>query len=142
MVRPHTAVPRNTFWFVVLGSGLSSAMGFAGVGLALYASGPALLASGLFAAVGAAFGAGLAVLRYRVEGAPAPRAEPMPAEDLARLVRSTLAAAQQERQAGRSGSAADRRPDERLPTPPPSAMPASAPAPAPIRQPADNAVTA
>ena len=96
---------------VVVGS-TSAALGFAGLGLALYANGPALSAAVLFGTVGAAAGLACAALHAVFDGLPQPRATPVPGDELARLVRVTLgnAATGRARGAGRPGTAADRKP--------------------------------
>ena len=97
---------------VLLFSGVSLACGFAGLGLALYANGPALAAAALFGMVGFVSGLGCAVLQTAFVGRPAPQPAALPADELAALVRATLASVAQERadRTTRPGSAADRRP--------------------------------
>lgn len=97
---------------VLLFSGISLACGFAGLGLALYAHGPALAAATLFGALGFVTGLGCAVLQTAFVGRPAPQPAALPAAALAALVRATLASAALERadRVIRPGSAADRRP--------------------------------
>lgn len=94
---------------VLLLSGSSLACGFAGMGLALYAHGPALAAATLFGLVGFAVGLACATLQMALVGQPSRQTAPLPAPELAALVRATLASAAQER-AARPGSAADRQP--------------------------------
>lgn len=94
---------------VLLLSGSSLACGFAGMGLALYAHGPALAAAALFGLVGFAVGLACATLQMALVGQPSRQTAPLPAPELAALVRATLASAAQER-AARPGSAADRQP--------------------------------
>ena len=97
---------------VLLFSGCSLACGFAGLGLALYAHGPALAAATLFGMVGFVSGLGCAVLQTVFVGRPAPQAAALPADELAALVRATRASVAQQRadRISRPGSAADRRP--------------------------------
>lgn len=97
---------------VLVVSGASLACGFAGLGLALYAHGPALAAATLFGLVGFVSGLGCAVLQTAFVGRPAPQPAALPADELAALVRATLASVAQERadRSTRPGSAADRRP--------------------------------
>ena len=106
MLIPPTPRPLGPTLFAVLGQGLSSGLGFAALGLALYAQGPAPAATALFGAVGALCGAAAALLRLVIDGVQAALPAPLPADALRTLLRQ----AQQERQASRSGSAADRRP--------------------------------
>ncbi len=116
-------------------SGASLACGMAGVGLALYGNGPnAWAAAQLFGAIGLVAGLACGCLHAVLAGKPVAEPERMSPETLARLVRSTLAAAKAERQA-RPGSPADRRPIGPLdgaaeaPTAPkPVVSPAAAPA--------------
>lgn len=96
--------------FAVLGQGLSTGMGFAALGMAFYAQGPAQAAAALFGAVGVLCGTAAAILRLLLDGVPAALPESLPAETLAALLRTTLAEAQRQRQASRIGSVADRRP--------------------------------
>ena len=123
---------------VLLFSGVSMACGFAGLGLALYAHGPALAAAMLFGAVGFATGLGCAVLQTAFVGRPAPQPAALPADELAALVRATLASVAQERsdRSSRPGSAADRRPAAMQP---PTPAPAASTTPAPQRVPAEQA---
>lgn len=110
MLSDSAAVLRSQRLFVVLGSGLSAALGGAGVGVALFAPGPVWPAVAL-AGLGAVAGAVLAQLCYRVDASTAARPDPLSSSELASLVRVTLAQVQQERAAARrGGSAADRRP--------------------------------
>ena len=134
MLSPPTQRPLGPTLFAVLGQGLSTGMGFAAVGLALYAQGPAPAAAALFGALGALCGATAAILRLRLDGVPAALPAPLPADALATLLRTMLAQALQDRQASRSGSAIDRRPAavaEPWPGPAPQvAPPLQAPQPA------------
>ena len=133
MLSPPTPRPLGPTLFAVLGQGMSMAMGFAALGLALYAQGPAQAAAALFAAVGAFCGITAASLRLLLQGVPAALPVPLPAEALAAL-RNLLAQAQQDRQATRSGSAADRQPSAVANTWPGAA--ADVPAPSRAPQPA------
>ena len=110
MLSPPTVRPLGPTLFAVLGQSLSTGMGFAALGLALYPQGPAPAAAALFGAVGALCGTAAASLRLLLDGVPAPLPVPMPADALASLLRTMLAQAQQDRQASRRGSAADRQP--------------------------------
>lgn len=110
MLSPPTLRPLGPTLFAVLGQGLSTGLGFAALGLALYAQGPAQAAAALFGAVGALCGTAAAALRLRLDGVPAALPTPMPADALATLLRTMLDQAQQDRQASRRGSAADRQP--------------------------------
>lgn len=139
MLSPPTQRTLGPTLFAVFGQGLSTGMGFAALGLALYAQGPATAAAALlFGAVGALCGATAAILRLVLDGVPAALPVPLPAEALAALLRTTLAQAQQERQASRSGSAADRRPAATVVEPLPDrvldiAPPVMTPRPAPAK---------
>lgn len=93
--------------FSVLGGSASAALGFAGLGLALYANGPAHAAAALFGAVGAVAGLVCAGLHIVVDGLPKPQPVAAPSDEVARLVRATLAKAASTRTA-RPGSAAQR----------------------------------
>jgi hypothetical protein len=95
---------------VLLGGG-SGACGFAALGLALYASGPALAGATVFGVFGFAVGALCTVLTPLRQGLPVQRQADLPADALASMVRATLAQATAERGA-RTGSAADRQPAE------------------------------
>lgn len=116
---------------VLLFSGCSLACGFAGLGLALYAHGPALAAATLFGMVGFVSGLGCAVLQTAFVGRPAPQTAALPADELAALVRATLASVAQERadRTSRPGSAADRRPAA-VPIPVPASVPTTTAEPA------------
>lgn len=131
MLSPPTRRPLGPTLFAVLGQGLSTGLGFAALGLALYAQGPASAAAALFAAVGVLCGTAAASLRLLLEGVPAALPVPLPAEALAALLRNLLAQTQQDRQATRSGSAADRRPSAGAETVPGAAAEIAAPAWAP-----------
>lgn len=111
MLSAAVATRRGPLLFAVLGLGLSAGLAFAAVGVALHAQGPTWPAALLFGAVGAACGMAAAVLRLAQEGVPPPLPVPMPAEELASLLRSTLAEAQRQRRATRVGVPADRRPE-------------------------------
>ena len=134
MLSLPTPRPLGPTLFAVLGQGLSTGLGFAAVGLALYAQGPAPAAAALFGVLGALCGTAAAILRLRLDGVPAALPARLPADALATLLRTMLAQAQQERQASRSGSAIDRRPAaEAEPLPglaPQVAPPLQAPQPA------------
>lgn len=111
MLSDSAAVLRKQHLFVVLGCGLSAALGGAGVGVALSAPGPGLWPALALTGLGALGGTLFAHLRYRVDAAAAARPAPLAPTELANLVRVTLAQVQQERAAARrAGSAADRRP--------------------------------
>lgn len=129
MLSPPRRRPLGPMLFAVLGQGLSTGMGFAALGLALYAPGPAQAAAALFAAIGAACGVAAAILRLWLDGVPAALPVPLPADSLAALLRTTLAQAQRQRQASRIGSVADRLPA--LPAEPVAGL-----ASTPARQPA------
>lgn len=97
--------------FALAAGALSSGLGFAAVGIALYARGPIWQAAALFGAVGLLAGLACALLHARDQGLPAgPLAARLPADELASLVRATLAKASQARQASRAASVADRQP--------------------------------
>lgn len=146
MLRPPTQRSLGPTLFAVLGQGLSTGMGFAALGLALYALGPAPAAAALFGAVGLLCGVAAASLRLVLDGVPAALPVPLSGEALATLLRTALAQAQQERQAARSGSAADRGPAtlaEPRPAPVPAPQPALQPALARARaSPVNGAATA
>lgn len=110
MLSPPTPRRLGPTLFAVLGQGLSTGMGFAALGLALYAQGSAPLAAALFGAVGALCGLAAASLRLLQDGVPAALPTPMSADALAALLRAMLAQIQRDRLAGRRGSAADRQP--------------------------------
>lgn len=110
MLSPALAVRRGPMLFAVSGQGLSTGLGFAALGFALYAEGPAWPAAALFGAFGAVCGVASAVLRLVRDGEPPPLPVPLPADELASLLRSTLAEAQRQRRATRGGSPADRQP--------------------------------
>ena len=105
-----------------LAGSISAALGFAGLGLALYANGPAGPAALLFGTVGAVAGALCSGLHIVFDGPPQVQPAAVPVDELARLVRATLANAAGPRPAG-SGTARDRQP----------VLPAPAPAPATAR---------
>ena len=134
MLSPPTQRPLGPTLFAVLGQSLSTGMGFAALAMALYAQGPASAAAALFGAVGVLCGAAAASLRLLLDGVPAVLPAPMPADALATLLRTMLAQALQDRQASRSGSAADRRPAA-VADPLPGQAPHDAP-PLPAPQPA------
>lgn len=126
-----TAAPagrRGPMLFAVLGLGLSTGLAFAAVGVALYAQGPFWTAAWLFGAFGAFCGVAAAVLRLAQEGVPPPLPVPLPPEELASLLRSTLAEAQRQRRATRSDAPAGHRPAAASDAPPaaPVATPAGA----------------
>ena len=131
MLSPPTRRPLGPTLFAVLGQGLSTGLGFAALGLALYAQGPASAAAALFAAVGVLCGTAAASLRLLLDGVPAALPVPLPAEALAALLRKLLAHTQQDRQVSRSGSAADRRPSAGAEAVPGAAAEVAAPACAP-----------
>ncbi len=110
MLSPAVAVRRGPMVFAVLGQGLSTGLGFAALGFALYAAGPAWPAAALFGGFGGVCGVASAVLRLVRDGVPPPLPVPLPADELASLLRSTLAEAQRQRRATRGGSPADRQP--------------------------------
>lgn len=115
----------------------SMACGFAALGVALYAHGPSGAAAALFGSVGALAGGLCAALQRAFQGRPAPHGAALPAQALARLVRTTLASAASaasELQA-RPGNAADRRPALPAAAAGVASAPAPAAAPAPTRHP-------
>ena len=117
----------------------SMACGFAALGVALYAHGPAGAAVALFGGLGALAGGLCAALQLAFHGRPAPPTAALPAQALARLVRATLASATSDR----PGSAADRRPTlpaaAARPTPAPAQVQVQTPIPADARRFASSA---
>ena len=131
MLTPAAAENPARMRFAVLGEGLSAGLGFAALGVALYAHGPMWAAAAWYGAFGLVAGTARAWLRLRVVGQPAPLPAPLPADQLSELLRATLARAQQERAqrtGGRSPAAAP------VPAPTPAAAPAAAPTAAPAAQ--------
>lgn len=102
--------------FVVLGEGLSAGLGFAALGVALYAQGPMWAAAAWYGAFGLVAGSARAWLRLRTLGPPQAPPPPLPEAEVTRLLRSALAQAQQAR-AARPGAPARER--ERQPQPEP-----------------------
>ena len=120
MLTPAAAENPARMRFAVLGEGLSAGLGFAALGVALYAHGPMWAAAAWYGAFGLVAGTARAWLRLRVVGQPAP----LPADQLSELLRATLARAQQERAqrtGGRSPAAAP------VPAPTPAAASAATP---------------
>jgi hypothetical protein len=100
----------------VLLGGASSACGFAALGLALYARSPsALEAATLFGGIGFVCGMVCNGLQALLAGLPGHGQAPLQPQELAGMVRATLAAAAGER-APRAGSAAGLRPPAVIPT--------------------------
>lgn len=128
--------------FALFVSGASMACGFAAVGLALYAHSPSVnAAAALFGSYGFVVGLLCGGLHLVLDGLAVRAQSPLTSEEMAGLVRATLAHAAAERKA-RAGSAADRKtaavptvPTAAAVTPQPAAVPVHAPAPVAVARP-------
>lgn len=125
--------------FALFVSGASMACGFAAVGLALYAHSPSVnAAAALFGSYGFVVGLLCGGLHLVLDGLAVRAQSPLTSEEMAGLVRATLAHAVTERKT-RAGSAVDRKtvavPTAAAVTPQPAAAPVHAPAPVAVARP-------